>query len=104
MYVQGFVLPVPAERKAEYRDFAQKTAAAMQEYGLIENIQAWEQDVPDGEHTDFRKAVKLKDDEKVVFTWLVWPDRATCDTAHERMTFDPRTKEFREQMPFDGAR
>ena len=60
MYVQGFILPVPTERKAEYRSFAQKTAAVMGEYGLLENIQAWEDDVPDGENTDFRKAVKLE--------------------------------------------
>ncbi len=104
MYVQGFILPVPAERKAEYRTFAQKTAAVMSEYGLIENIQAWEDDVPDGEHTDFRKAVKLEDGEKVVFTWLLWPDKSTCDGAHEQMASDPRVKEFGEQIPFDRKR
>ena len=104
MYVQGFVLPVPAAKKEQYRAFSEKTAAVMVEHGLIENIQAWEAELPDGEHTDFRKAVKLEDGEQVVLTWLLWPDRATCDGAHERMASDPRTDEFHQQIMFDGKR
>ena len=97
-------MPVPADKKEEYREVASKFAEIMKDFGLIEDVEAWEENVPDGEHTDFRKAVRLQDNEKVVFTWLTWPDKATCESAHERMTSDPRTKEFREQMPFDGMR
>lgn len=104
MYIQGFLVPVPADKKDEYRDIAQKFAAIMKDHGLIEDVEAWEENVPDGEHTDFRKAVKIEDGEKVVFSWLVWPDKATCESAHEKMMSDPRFKEFGEQMPFDGKR
>jgi len=57
--------------------------------------------VPDGEHTDYRKAVKAKPGEKIVLSWLVWPDRETAAKAHKGMFADPRMAEIGE-MPFDG--
>ena len=104
MYIQGFLVPVPADKKEQYREVAQKFAEIMKDHGLIEDVEAWEENVPDGDHTDFRKAVKLEEGEKVVFSWLVWPDKETCDAAHEKMMTDPRMKDFGEQMPFDGKR
>jgi uncharacterized protein YbaA (DUF1428 family) len=104
MYIQGFLVPVPADKKEEYREIASKFAEIMKDFGLIEDVEAWEESVPDGEHTDFRKAVKLEDGEKVVFSWLVWPDKATCEASHAKMMEDPRFKEFGDQMPFDGKR
>ncbi len=104
MYIQGFLVPVPADKREEYREVASKFAEIMKDFGLIEDVEAWEENVPDGEHTDFRKAVKLEEGEKVVFSWLIWPDKATCDVAHEKMMADPRMKEFGDQMPFDGKR
>jgi len=104
MYIQGFLVPVPEGKKDEYRQVAEKFAEIMKDHGLIEDVEAWEENVPDGEHTDFRRAVKIEEGEKVVFSWLVWPDKATCDAAHEKMMADERFKEFGEQMPFDGKR
>lgn len=104
MYIQGFVVPVPADKKEDYRKVAEQFAEIMKDYGLIEDVEAWEADVPDGKHTDFRRAVKIEEGEKVAFSWLIWPDRATCDAAHEKMMSDPRFKEFGDQMPFDGTR
>jgi len=104
MYIQGFLVPVPGDKKEQYRQVAEKFAEIMKDHGLIEDVEAWEENVPDGEHTDFRRAVKIEEGEKVVFSWLVWPDKATCDAAHEKMMADPRMEEFGEQMPFDGKR
>jgi uncharacterized protein YbaA (DUF1428 family) len=46
--------------------------------------------------------VKKKDDEVVVFSWIIWPDRKTADDAWSRMQQDPATKNM--PMPFDGQR
>jgi len=104
MYIQGFVVPVRESAKERYRVIAARFADIMKDYGLIEDVEAWEADVPDGKVTDFRKAVNLEADEKVVFSWLIWPDKQTADHAHEKMMADPRFTEFGEEMPFDGKR
>ena len=59
--------------------------------------------MPDGKVTDFKRAVKAKDDETVIFSWIEWPDKETYETAAKKMEADPRWKEMPE-MPFDGRR
>ena len=46
-------------------------------------VEAWADDVPDGKVTDFKRAVKAKPDESVIFSWLEYPDKATRDKANE---------------------
>lgn len=104
MYVQGFLVPVPEGNKEQYREVAHKFAEVMQQHGMIEVVEAWEADVPDGVHTDFRKAVKLEDGEKVVFAWVMWPDKETCEAAHASMMAEEFASQVGEQMPFDGKR
>lgn len=104
MYIQGFVIPVPEGNKDSYRAMAEAMNAIFGEYGAIEIVEAWEEDVPDGEHTDFRKAVNAAPGEKIVFSWVIWPDKATFDEAHEKIWRDERMKEPPSGMPFDGKR
>src|SRR5215831_18819900 len=46
--------------------------------------------VPRGKYTDFRRTVDAKDSEKIVFTWQVWPDKATLESAEAKMHEDKR--------------
>lgn len=103
-YIQGFVLAVPEGSKEAYRKMAEEVNAIFGEFGAIEIMEAWEEDVPDGEHTDFRRAVKAEPGEKIVFSWIVWRDKATKDAAHQRMMTDERFREPPADMPFDGKR
>ncbi|WP_341711493.1 DUF1428 domain-containing protein [Erythrobacter sp.] len=109
MYVNGFVVPVPEDKKEAYRVVAEKFWPIARDYGCTGHVEAWEADVKDGQHTDFRKAVDLKPGEKVVFSWMTWPDKETADAAHEKMMADERmASEFGapdgSDMPFDGKR
>ena len=104
MYIQGFIVPVPADKQDEYREVAEKFWPIAHDNGAIEHVEAWETDVSDGKQTDFRRAVALEDGEKVVFSWVAWPDKATADASHDKMMTDPRMKEFTGPMPFDGKR
>ncbi len=88
MYVQGFLVAVPEGQKDAYRDVAARAADKFAEYGVTEIMEAWEEDVPDGKVTDFRMATKAEPGEKIVFSWMIWPDKATCDAAHARMQDD----------------
>ncbi len=104
MYIQGFVIPVPEGKQDAYTKMASEMDAIFGEFGATEIVEAWEDDIKDGQHTDFRTAVKAEPGEKIVFSWVIWPDKATCDAAHERMMSDERFKEQPADMPFDGKR
>lgn len=102
-YIQGFVVPVPTAKKAAYHAMAEKAAAVFKEYGATSVVEAWGDDIRDGKVTDFKMAVKAAADETVVFSWIIWPDKATCQAAEQTMGADDRMKPDGE-MPFDGQR
>ena len=104
MYVNGFVLAVPEENKGRVRQMSEAWWEIAKDYGAIEQVETWEADVPDGERTDFRRAVQLKPGEKVMFSWVIWPDKATATSAEEKMIADPRMEDMDSEPAFDGKR
>lgn len=103
MYVAGLVIPVPEEKRDAYRRWAEHSAATLKEYGCVEVVEAWEDNVPDGTYTDFRRAVAAKEGERIVFAWQVWPDKATLDAAEAKMREDGRF-DVAGEIPFDSRR
>ena len=103
MYVNTYILGVPESRKDDYVQIAETYAAVAQDHGAVEIVENWELEVPDGELTDYRKAVNAEPGEKIVFSWVIWPDRKTAAIAHKKMFEDPRMAEMGE-MPFDTRR
>ena len=103
-YFEGFVLPVPESRREEYRKHAAGAAPLFHEFGVQRHFEAWDSDVPEGKVTDFRKAVDAQPDEKVVFSWFEYQNRAARDEANQKIMSDPRMTEMVESMPFDGKR
>jgi uncharacterized protein YbaA (DUF1428 family) len=103
MYIAGFVIPVPEEKREAYREWAENSAALFKEYGCIEIVESWEDYVPDGKLTDFRRAVDAKPGEKIVFSWQVWPDKATLESVEAAMHEDKRF-EVTGEIPFDAKR
>lgn len=103
MYVNTYILGVPEDRKAEYVGIAERYAEIARDHGATEIAENWELEVPDGALTDYRKAIRAEKGERIVMSWVIWPDRETAETAHKRMFEDPRMAELGE-MPFDGKR
>ena len=103
MYINTYVIPIPEERKDDYIRIAELYVEIARDYGAVEIFENWESEIPDGELTDYRKAVKAEPGEKIINSWVIWPDRETGDRAHKSMMEDPRMAEFGE-MPFDGKR
>lgn len=102
-YVDGYVLPVPAANKETYRSMAATMAGKFREHGALRVVEAWGDDTPDGKVTDYNRATLRKDGEKVVYSWVEWPDKATRDTAWGKIMEDPSMKPEGEP-PFDGKR
>ena len=103
-YFEGFIVPVPEANRDAYRQHAREFAPVVQEFGVARYFEAWESDVPDGKVTDFRKAVDAKPDEKIVFAFFEYPDRAARDASNEKFRTDPRSAEMGKNLPFDAQR
>ncbi len=103
-YVDGFLVPVPTAHRERYIEVARKAAAMFREYGALGVVECWGNDVPEGKVTSFPMAVKLKEDETVVFSWITWPSKEVRDTGMKQFMEDPRMKTEFSDMPFDGQR
>lgn len=107
-YIDGFVIAVPSANRDRFVAHAREADAVFMELGATRLLECWDDDIPEGKLTDFRKAVQATPEESVVFSWIEWPDKATRDAAMTRMPElmknDPRMSPERNPMPFDGQR
>ncbi|TQV79184.1 DUF1428 domain-containing protein [Denitrobaculum tricleocarpae] len=103
-YVDGFVAAVPTANKDAYRVHAQKAIEVFKRHGALSSVECWGDDIPEGITTSFSMAVKKKEDETVVFSWIIWPDKATRDAGMQGVFADPDMAEDANPMPFDGKR
>ena len=103
-YFEGFVLAVPTTNKDAFTAHARQVAGFAREFGVARQLEAWEDDVPEGKVTDFRKAVDAKPDEKIVFSFFEYPSKAVRDSANEKFRSDPRLQPLAEKSPFDAKR
>ncbi|QDM41601.1 DUF1428 domain-containing protein [Altererythrobacter sp. TH136] len=102
-YVQGFIVPVPEDRREDYRQMADDAWDMFQGYGATAVVEAWGDDVPHGAQTDFYRAVKAEPGEAIVFSYMAWPSREVCDAAAEKMMHDPEMK-MPDDVPFSPQR
>lgn len=105
-YVDGYLLAVKKAGREDYVAIAKAAAAVFRDHGALAVVETWADDVPDGKLTSFPMAVKLEEDEAVVFSWIVWPSREARDAGNAAAMADPRMKppEGLDAMPFDGKR
>jgi uncharacterized protein YbaA (DUF1428 family) len=103
-YIDGYVVPVPKDKLDAYKQMARDSQAIWKEFGATGFVECVGDDVPYGQLTSFPRAVQAKDDEIVVFSWILYPDRATRDAAGKKVMDDPRLKKMMENAPFDGKR
>jgi uncharacterized protein YbaA (DUF1428 family) len=103
-YFEGFIAPVPETNKDAFRNHANELADFARDFGVARQLEAWENDVPEGKITDFRKAVNAKPDEKIIFSFFEYPSKTVRDAANEKFRSDPRMQPLAEKTPFDGKR
>jgi uncharacterized protein YbaA (DUF1428 family) len=105
-YVDGFVIPVPKNKLDAYLEMARQAATIWREHGAIEFRECVADDVKPGQLTSFPQSVQLKEDEVVIFSWVVYESRAKRDEANDKIMTDPRMTELMkpENMAFDGKR
>lgn len=103
-YIDGFVVPVPKSKLETYKQFALEASSVWREYGALEYREWVADDVKPGKLTSFPQSVDLKEDEVVVFSWIVYKSRAHRDEVNKKVMDDPRMKKDPATWPFDGKR
>jgi uncharacterized protein YbaA (DUF1428 family) len=104
-YVDATLMPVPIANKAAFRDWAAEMAQLFCEHGATRVLDGWGDDIPDGKVTDFKRAVKARDGETVIYGWVEWPSKTMRDAAWGKLMADPRMQPDKSKPPlFDGQR
>jgi uncharacterized protein YbaA (DUF1428 family) len=105
-YVDGYVVPVPKKKIADYRRIARLAGKVWRDHGALEYIECVADDVKPGKRTSFPQSVKLRPGETVVFAYIVFKSRAHRDRVNAKVMKDPRLTNMMDPkaMPFDGKR
>ena len=104
-YVDGFVVPVPTRNLDAYLRLAEGFGRIWLEYGALQYWECVGDDVKPGKVTSFPQSVQLKDDETVVFSWILYESREHRDSVNAKVMADPRMKGVDpKSLPFDGMR
>ena len=105
-YVDGFVLPVPKDKVGAYRRIARRAGAVWRDHGALEYVECLADDVKPGKRTSFPQSVKLKDNEIVVFAWIVFKIPAASRSGQREGDEGPAPRRLMtsDAMPFDTQR
>ncbi|RZI93116.1 MAG: DUF1428 domain-containing protein [Variovorax sp.] len=105
-YVDGFVVPVPTAQLDAYKRLSRKAGKIWKEYGALDYVECVADDVKPGKLTSFPQSVKLKPDETVVFSWIVYASRKQRDSINAKVMADPRLADMMDptRLPFDAKR
>lgn len=93
-YIDGFVFPVPRIHLNEYRSVAEKIADIWKEYGALAYFEYVGEDLQLEGTRSFIEVVDLKEDEVVIFGWVVFPSKEVRDEANKQVPNDPRMAEL----------
>ena len=105
-YVDGFVLPVPTKNLQIYRRISSKAGKVWRKHGALQYVEAVGDDLDVKFGASFKKMLKLKRGETVLFSWIVFKSRKHRDQVNAKVMQDPDMKKMMEKgpMPFDLKR
>lgn len=109
-YVDGFALPVPKEHLNEYKKVSEAVAKILLEHGAL-SYQEYVGDTTEMEGTkSFQSVVEAKENDAVLFGWIVFESRESRDQVNKLIAEDPRMKDLvepltnPERLIFDASR
>ena len=105
-YVDGFVIPVPKRKIAEYRRMAQIGCKVWMRHGALDYRECMGDDLKVKCGPGFPRGIKLKPGETVVFSYIVYKSRAHRDKVNAAVMKDPElcAEIDINKMPFDWKR
>lgn len=106
-YVDGFVIPIKKKNVAAYHKMAAWGAKLWKKHGALEYFECVGDDlvVKMGAGMGFKKLAKVKPDETVVFSFVVYKSKTDRDRINKKIMSDPAMQDFDPAtMPFDMRR
>lgn len=103
-YVDGFLIPVPRDRVEDYLKIARTCGKMWIEHGAQYYVEAAAEDVKHGKWTDFYRAVDAKEEETVIFSFIVYDSREARDALMTELMPKLEAMFDKNNMPFDGKR
>lgn len=109
-YIDGFVFPIQQIHLKDYKGVAEKVAEIWKEYGALAYFEYLGDDLTLEGTRSFVQTVDAKEDEAIVFGWVVFPSKKIRDQANEQVPKDPRMTELvallidTEKLIFDASR
>lgn len=109
-YIDGFVFPIQKIHLDEYRQVAEKVAQIWKAYGALAYFEYVGDDMTLEGTQSFTETVGAKEDEVVVFGWVLFPSKEVRDQANQEVPKDPRMATLvaplvrPEKLIFDASR
>ncbi len=104
-YVDGYVLPMPKKKLAQYRRIARKAGKIWREHGALSYYECVGDDLEIKGLANFPERARAKPGETVMFSWIVFKSRAHRDRVNKKVITDPRLANMKpDDMPFDMKR
>ena len=109
-YIDGFVFPIVKAQVEEYKTVAEKVAEIWKEYGALAYLEFLGDDLQAEGTASFTKTVEVKENEQLIFGWVVFPSKEIRDEANKKVPQDPRMETLvkplidPEKMIFDANR
>lgn len=104
-YVDGFVIPIPKRKLAEYRKLARRAGKVWMELGAVAYMECVGDDLTIKGVASFPKLARTRAGETVLFSWIVYRSKAHRDRVNARVMKDPRiARMMTTRSPFDPKR
>ena len=105
-YVDGFLLPIPKRKVAEYRRLSQRAGKIWREYGALEYRECVGDDLQVQDMVSLLKTAKVRPGETVVLSWVVYRSKADRKRIMAKVMADARLAEMSDprNSPFDMRR
>ncbi len=105
-YIDGFVLPIPKDRLADYQQLVVGIADIWKEHGAIEYQEFIGDDMDMEGVGSFTEMVKANPGEVIIFGWATFDSKESRINANEKVANDPRVAEIIESFNsgFDAKR
>lgn len=107
-YIDGYVLPLPIKNIPAYKKIAADAGKIWMKHGALQYMECAGDDLaPEHSTLPFMKMAKAKDDETVIFSFVIYKSRAHRDSVNKKVMkeMEKTYKEGDEKnMPFDMKR